>query len=147
MFLEIRTCHRPFFLRFLDQKKFRPKIAYPLRRVDLAYFRGENGANISHEKWGSRVEEPLKFVLQEYFAKIRTDRFWCTFLFLKNVNRPFFENVLRNKNVAPFPECPRLARYPCTHNPFSYRHNICAHDKHEWPKTWHVHNSFTLLSK
>ena len=32
---------------------------------------------------------------------MRTVRFWCTFLFLKNVHRPFFENVLRNKNVPP----------------------------------------------
>ena len=34
--------------------------------MELAHFRAENIANISVEKWGSRVEEPSKFHLQEY---------------------------------------------------------------------------------
>ena len=34
--------------------------------MELAHFRAENGANIPLEKWGSRVEEPSKFHLQEY---------------------------------------------------------------------------------
>ena len=40
--------------------------------MDLAHFRGENGANISLEKWGSRVEEPSKFHLQEYCVYQKT---------------------------------------------------------------------------
>ena len=72
MFLKIKMCHRPFFLRFSDQKKFWPQIAYPPRRMDLAHFRGENDANISLDKWGSRVEEPAKFHLQEYCVYPKT---------------------------------------------------------------------------
>ena len=58
---------------------------------------------------------PPRATVHEYFAKRRTDRFWCTFLFLKNVDRPFFENVLRNKNVPPtvFRMPASYARYPC----------------------------------
>ena len=74
-FLFLRTCHRPFlvnvpnfknvpptiFPAFLKSKKIGP-------RIELAHFRAENGANISLEKWGSRVEEPSKIHLQEYLV-------------------------------------------------------------------------------
>ena len=81
-----RTYHRLFFenvLRnknvpptvvpaFLLSKKNRPQIAYPPRRMELAHFRCENDSNISLEKWGSRVEEPSEFHLQEYLVYEKT---------------------------------------------------------------------------
>ena len=36
--------------------------------MEPAHFRAEKGASISLEKWGSRVEEPSKFHLQEYLC-------------------------------------------------------------------------------
>jgi len=68
LFLFLRTCHRPFSLRLLNNNKKTAPDRLPPRRMELAHFRAENGANISLEKWGSRVEEPSKFHLQEYFV-------------------------------------------------------------------------------
>ena len=128
LFLSLRTCHRPFFENVLRNKNVPPSVfpaflksktksapdRSPPRRMELAHFRSENGANISLEKWGSRVEEPSKFHLQEYFVYKKaylkkTDQsstlrflnlccgaFFLRFLNVKtqNKNRPFLVHVL-----------------------------------------------------
>ena len=67
-------------------------------------------------------------------AKIRTDRFWCTFSFLKIVTRPLFENVLRNKNVPP-----TIFRMPASGTPIGHRPGpYGVHVSHEPPRDGRV---------
>ena len=60
------------FGNFVESKTNSPTDRLPPRRMELAHFRAENGANISLEIWGSRVEEPPKFQLQEYLVYQKT---------------------------------------------------------------------------
>ena len=92
------------FPAFLKSISFSAPERLPPRKTELAHFRVENGANISLEIWGSRVEERSNFRLLEYFVhQKRTLRKWTgvdAFVFLiqeKGIDRILPPNLRKHR--------------------------------------------------